>query len=154
MTSPSWKTPELSVGEVAARSGVATSALRFYERNGLIHSRRTSGNQRRYTRDTLRRVAFIRASQRVGISLERIRAALDLLPESRTPGRADWARVSECWRSDLDQRIKQLQELRDDLDDCIGCGCLTLDRCGLVNPKDVAAEAGPGPRRFTYTPCP
>ncbi len=149
MPTVSWKTQELSVGEVAARSGVATSALRYYERHGLIHSRRTSGNQRRYTRDTLRRVAFIRASQRVGISLDRIRAALDLLPEGRTPSREDWARVSEGWRSDLDLRIKQLQELRDDLDDCIGCGCLTLKNCGLVNPKDVAAESGPGPRGLT-----
>ncbi|MCX2969820.1 MULTISPECIES: redox-sensitive transcriptional activator SoxR [Streptomyces] len=149
MTTPSWKARELTVGEVAARSGVAASALRFYERNGLLHSRRTSGNQRRYARDTLRRVAFIRASQRVGISLERIRDVLDLLPENRTPSRADWARVSECWRDDLNLRIKQLTELRDDLDDCIGCGCLTLDRCALVNPWDMAAEAGPGCRGFT-----
>ncbi|MBW1604304.1 redox-sensitive transcriptional activator SoxR [Streptomyces sp. JJ66] len=152
-TPPSWKQHELTVGEVAARSGVATSALRFYERNGLIHSRRTSGNQRRYTRETLRRVAFIRASQRVGISLEHIRAALALLPENRTPSRADWARLSECWREDLNLRIKQLTELRDDLDDCIGCGCLTLDRCALINPRDVAAEAGPGCRGLTAGNC-
>ncbi|UGY92158.1 redox-sensitive transcriptional activator SoxR [Streptomyces gobiensis] len=144
----SWKTHELTIGELAERSGVATSALRFYERNELIHSRRTSGNQRRFPRDTLRRVAFIRASQRVGISLEDIRAVLALLPENRTPTREDWARVSECWRSDLNSRIKHLEELRDHLTDCIGCGCLSLDRCALANPQDVAAEHGPGPLRL------
>ncbi|MDK1472387.1 redox-sensitive transcriptional activator SoxR [Streptomyces sp. 549] len=149
MTPVSWKTRELTVGETAERSGVSTSALRFYERNGLIQSRRTTGNQRRYSRDTLRRVAFIRASQRVGISLEKIRAVLELLPESRTPNREDWARVSECWQNDLNTRITQLQELRDNLTGCIGCGCLSLDRCALANPKDVVAEEGPGPRHLT-----
>ncbi|GAB3669644.1 redox-sensitive transcriptional activator SoxR [Streptomyces sparsus] len=149
MTPVSWKTRELTVGETAERSGVSTSALRFYERNGLIQSRRTTGNQRRYARDTLRRVAFIRASQRVGISLETIRAVLELLPESRTPTREDWARVSECWQKDLNTRITQLQELRDNLTGCIGCGCLSLERCALANPKDVVAEEGPGPRHLT-----
>lgn len=143
----SWKVRELTVGQVAERSGVATSALRFYERNGLIHSTRTSGNQRRFHRDTLRRVAFIRASQRVGISLEKIRAALDLLPEGRTPTPEDWQQLSERWRDDLNARIKELQELRDDLTDCIGCGCLSLSACSLANPRDVAADRGPGPTR-------
>ncbi|MEE1929750.1 redox-sensitive transcriptional activator SoxR [Streptomyces sp. TRM 70351] len=150
MTALSWKTPELTVGQLAERSGVAPSALRFYERNELIHSRRTSGNQRRYARDTLRRVAFIRASQRVGISLEKIRAVLALLPENRTPNRQDWARLSECWRHDLNERIAQLEELRDDLSDCIGCGCLSLELCGLANPRDRAAERGPGPVRLNH----
>ncbi|MFP8960071.1 redox-sensitive transcriptional activator SoxR [Streptomyces nanhaiensis] len=142
----SWKAQELTIGQLAERSGVSTSALRFYERNGLIHSRRTSGNQRRYGRDTLRRVAFVRASQRVGISLERIRTVLGLLPDSRTPTREDWARVSECWRADLDTRIRQLEELRDDLTDCIGCGCLSLDRCALTNPHDAYGAAHSGSR--------
>lgn len=141
------KVQDLSIGHLAERSGVAPSALRFYERMGLIHSHRTAGNQRRYHRDVLRRVAFIRTSQRVGISLERIRAALDLLPGNRTPNREDWARVSECWREDLNSRIRQLKELRDHLTDCIGCGCLSLERCRLANFNDLAAEEGPGPRR-------
>ncbi|GHJ37752.1 redox-sensitive transcriptional activator SoxR [Streptomyces sp. TS71-3] len=136
------------MGELAERSGVATSALRFYEREGLISSRRTSGNQRRYPRDTLRRVAFIRTSQRLGISLARIREVLALLPEDRTPTRDDWARISECWRADLDERIRTLQRLRDNLTDCIGCGCLSLDRCALSNPYDELAAHGPGPRRL------
>ncbi|GAA2427448.1 redox-sensitive transcriptional activator SoxR [Streptomyces macrosporus] len=131
---------------MAERSGISTSALRFYERNGLIHSRRTSGNQRRYPRDTLRRIAFIRASQRVGISLERIRAVMSLLPDNRTPTREDWARVSDCWREDLDTRIRQLEELRDDLTECIGCGCLSLERCVLANPNDVYGESHSGSR--------
>ncbi|WP_212910310.1 redox-sensitive transcriptional activator SoxR [Streptomyces sp. TS71-3] len=139
---------EITVGELAERSGVATSALRFYEREGLISSRRTSGNQRRYPRDTLRRVAFIRTSQRLGISLARIREVLALLPEDRTPTRDDWARISECWRADLDERIRTLQRLRDNLTDCIGCGCLSLDRCALSNPYDELAAHGPGPRRL------
>lgn len=147
MTPVSWKARELTVGQVAERSGVATSALRFYERDGLIHSTRTSGNQRRYSRDTLRRIAFIRASQRVGISLEQIRSVLELLPEGRTPTPEDWQRVSESWREDLNTRIKELEELRDDLTDCIGCGCLSLSACALANPHDVAAAQGPGPAR-------
>ncbi|GAA1896205.1 redox-sensitive transcriptional activator SoxR [Streptomyces sodiiphilus] len=139
---------ELTIGQLAERSGCATSALRFYEQQGLIHSRRTSGNQRRYGRDTLRRVAFIRVSQNLGISLAAIREALGRLPEGRTPDRSDWARVSAGWRAELDERIRQLTELRDNLSDCIGCGCLSLSTCGLANPGDVLGERGPGPRRF------
>jgi MerR family transcriptional regulator, redox-sensitive transcriptional activator SoxR len=137
---------ELTPAQLATRSGVSVSALHFYERQGLIRSRRTSGNQRRYAREMLRRVAFIRVSQRVGIPLAEIRAALDTLPEGRTPSREDWARLSALWRTDLDQRIEQLVRLRDDLSGCIGCGCLSLDRCVLFNPDDVLGEQGPGPR--------
>ncbi len=142
---------ELTVGQLSARSGVAVSALHFYEKQGLIRSRRTAGNQRRYTRDTLRRIAFVRASQRVGIPLAAIREALDGLPEGRTPDSADWARLSAGWRTELDTRIDQLTQLRDHLDDCIGCGCLSLDRCGLANPQDRLAAQGPGPHRFLVT---
>ncbi|WP_017543199.1 redox-sensitive transcriptional activator SoxR [Nocardiopsis prasina] len=141
-------TKELTVGQVAERAGVAVSALHFYERQGLIHSRRTTGNQRRYRRDTLRRVSFIRISQRVGIPLARIRDALDQLPENRTPTRSDWAAVSAQWRDELDARITQLIRLRDDLTGCIGCGCLSLDTCVLSNPDDELASTGPGPRRL------
>jgi MerR family transcriptional regulator, redox-sensitive transcriptional activator SoxR len=141
-------TKELTVGQVAERAGVAVSALHFYERQGLIHSRRTSGNQRRYRRDTLRRVSFIRISQRVGMPLARIRQALEALPDNRTPTRTDWAAVSEQWRDELDTRIAQLIRLRDDLTGCIGCGCLSLDTCTLSNPGDELAAAGPGPRRL------
>lgn len=149
MTSqPAWRRKELSVGEVAARSGVSISALHFYERKGLIASRRTGGNQRRYRRDILRRVALIRIAQRVGIPLTDIRAALDALPEGRTPTRADWQHLSERWRGELDERIHSLQQLRDDFVDCIGCGCLSIDRCALANPHDRYAEHGPGPRRL------
>jgi MerR family transcriptional regulator, redox-sensitive transcriptional activator SoxR len=148
VTQPPPKNRELTVGELADRSGVPTSALRFYERQGLIRSRRTTGNQRRYSRDTLRRVAFIRVSQRVGIPLARIREVLALLPEERTPTREDWARVSQGWREDLDHRIKQLERLRDNLTDCVGCGCLSIDRCVLANPHDRLGEEGPGPRRL------
>jgi MerR family transcriptional regulator, redox-sensitive transcriptional activator SoxR len=139
---------ELAVGEVAARSGVAVSALRFYEAQGLISSRRTSGNQRRYPREVLRRVAFIRASQGVGIPLSRIKAALDQLPDRRTPTRRDWERLSEDWRSELDDQISRLQRLRDNLSGCIGCGCLSLDLCKLVNPDDILGRQGPGPRKL------
>ncbi|WP_116246720.1 redox-sensitive transcriptional activator SoxR [Nocardiopsis sp. FIRDI 009] len=139
---------ELTVGQVAERAGVAVSALHFYERQGLIHSRRTTGNQRRYRRDTLRRVSFIRISQRVGIPLARIRQALDSLPDNRTPTPRDWARVSQQWRDELDTRINQLTRLRDDLTNCIGCGCLSLDSCTLSNPEDVLSTTGPGARRL------
>jgi MerR family redox-sensitive transcriptional activator SoxR len=139
---------ELTVGQLAARSGVAVSALHFYERQGLLRSSRTQGNQRRYARDALRRVAFVRVAQRVGIPLADIRRALDDLPDERTPTRDDWARLSEHWRGDLDARIRQLTRLRDHLTDCIGCGCLSLDRCALSNPGDELAEHGPGPRRL------
>jgi MerR family transcriptional regulator, redox-sensitive transcriptional activator SoxR len=139
---------ELAVGEVAARSGVAVSALHFYEAQGLISSNRTTGNQRRYSREVLRRVAFIRASQGVGIPLRRIKAALDQLPDRRTPTRRDWELLSETWRDELDEQIGRLQRLRDNLNGCIGCGCLSLDRCGLTNPDDVLARQGPGPRNL------
>jgi MerR family redox-sensitive transcriptional activator SoxR len=137
-------THELTVGQLAARSGVAVSALHFYEAEGLLTSRRTAGNQRRYPRDALRRVAFIRASQRVGIPLRTIRDALDHLGGRRTPTREDWARLSAAWREDLDDRIAQLQRLRDRLTGCIGCGCLSIDRCRLANPHDVLGAEGPG----------
>ena len=137
---------ELTPAQLAARSGVAVSALHFYERQGLIRSRRTTGNQRRYARETLRRVAFIRVSQRVGIPLAQIRAALETLPEGRTPTRDDWKRLSALWRDDLDRRIEQLVRLRDDLSGCIGCGCLSLDRCVLYNPDDALGAQGAGPR--------
>jgi MerR family redox-sensitive transcriptional activator SoxR len=136
----------LTPGQLAERSGVAVSALHFYERQGLIRSRRTSGNQRRYPRETLRRVAFIRVSQRVGIPLAEIRDALDTLPQGKTPGRAEWAQLSSRWRQDLDARIEQLIRLRDDLTHCIGCGCLSLDLCALANPRDQLGDQGPGAR--------
>lgn len=139
---------DLTVGQLSARSGVAVSALHFYEAQGLISSRRTDGNQRRYRREALRRVAFIRASQRVGIPLRQIGEALQSLGADRTPSRGDWARLSAEWRQDLDARIAQLQRMRDDLTDCIGCGCLSIDRCRLANPGDVLSREGPGPRRL------
>jgi MerR family redox-sensitive transcriptional activator SoxR len=142
---------ELTVGQVADRSGVAISALHFYERKGLIRSTRTAGNQRRYSRATLRRVAFIRASQHVGISLTAIREALDRLPSERTPTRGDWARLSVAWQTELDVRIAQLQALRDDLTECIGCGCLSLRVCHLTNPRDVLGREGSGARRLLRT---
>ena len=140
------KIHELTVGQLAARSGAAVSALHFYESKGLISSRRTSGNQRRFSRDALRRVAFVRAAQRVGIPLATIREALAELPEGRTPTADDWARLSAAWRSELDERIKQLNRLRDHLTDCIGCGCLSLDTCVLSNPDDVFGESRTGSR--------
>src|SRR5690606_25716600 len=132
----------------------AVSALHFYESKGLIASRRTSGNQRRFSRDTLRRVAFIRAAQRVGIPLATIREALARLPEERTPTREDWARLSEAWRSELDERIRQLNRLRDHLTDCIGCGCLSLDSCVLSNPDDVLDDRLTGSRLLAESPRP
>jgi MerR family redox-sensitive transcriptional activator SoxR len=141
-------TRELTVGQLAARSGVSVSALHFYEAQGLISARRTAGNQRRYPREMLRRVAFVRASQRVGIPLARIRDALGTLPAGRTPTRGDWARLSAAWRQDLDDRIGQLQHLRDRLTGCIGCGCLSLTTCRLANPDDILGSEGPGPRKL------
>jgi MerR family redox-sensitive transcriptional activator SoxR len=141
-------TKELTVGQLSARSGVAVSALHFYEAQGLIHARRTAGNQRRYEREMLRRVAFIRASQRVGIPLARIKGALEKLPAGRTPTPRDWARLSAAWRDDLDNRIGQLQHLRDRLTGCIGCGCLSLTTCRLANPDDVLGSEGPGARNL------
>ncbi len=136
----------LSVGEVATRSGVAVSALHFYERQGLIASVRNTGNQRRYSRDVLRRVAVIRAAQATGIPLADIAQALASLPDGRTPTAADWRRLSARWREDLDRRIAQLTRLRDNLDGCIGCGCLSLKACPLRNPGDRLAAQGPGSR--------
>jgi MerR family redox-sensitive transcriptional activator SoxR len=138
----------LSVGQLSARSGVAVSALHFYEAQGLIYAQRSPGNQRRYARETLRRVGFIRASQAVGIRLRAIKEALEQLPEGRTPTRADWARLSARWQTDLDQRISELQSLRDRLSDCIGCGCLSIDRCRLTNPGDILGSEGAGARRL------
>ncbi|GAB3681177.1 redox-sensitive transcriptional activator SoxR [Salinisphaera aquimarina] len=138
----------LSIGEVAERSGVAVSALRFYETRGLIHSRRNAGNQRRYSRDVLRLVSVIKVAQRIGIPLAEIHDALDALPEKRSPTAKDWRRLSDRWRDDLDERIDKLTKLRDQLDGCIGCGCLSLDICPLRNPDDVASRAGPGARLF------
>jgi len=148
MRQAGWDHGELTVGQLAERSGVAVSALHFYERQELISSRRTSGNQRRYRRDVLRRVALIRIAQRVGIPLADVRAALAELPEGRTPNRADWERLSQRWHDELDERIKRLQQLRDEFTDCIGCGCLSLDRCRMANPFDQLSGHGSGPRRL------
>ena len=137
---------DLSIGEVAERAGIAPSALRFYEKEGLIHADRSDGGQRRYHRDVLRLVAFIRAAQRVGLSLDDIRDALATLPEGHTPTAADWTRLSRGWRPLLDRRIEEMQRLRDRLDSCIGCGCLSLKTCALSNPDDIAATDGPGAR--------
>lgn len=136
---------QLSIGHLAERAGVATSAVRFYEARGLISSVRTAGNQRRYEQAALRRIAFIRTAQQVGLSLEEIGAALATLPEGRTPTKADWRRLSRAWRSRLDQQIEQIERLRDRLDGCIGCGCLSLKTCALTNPDDEMAPLGPGP---------
>lgn len=138
----------LGIGEVARRSELAVSALHFYERRGLIRSVRSAGNQRLYARDVLRRLAVIRVAQRVGVQLEAIRHAFASLPDERTPTRAEWARMSAAWRSELDARIRDLQHLRDQLTDCIGCGCLSLRRCRLSNPDDALGVEGDGPRRW------
>jgi MerR family redox-sensitive transcriptional activator SoxR len=135
---------KLSIGEVSARSGVAPSALRFYEREELIESARTGGNQRRYDRAVLRRIAFVQAGRAAGVPLADIREALDGLPTRRTPSRRDWERLSNRWRDDLDARIETLQALRDRLTTCIGCGCLSIDQCDLLNPDDEAAARGAG----------
>jgi MerR family transcriptional regulator, redox-sensitive transcriptional activator SoxR len=134
----------LTVGQVAKRSGFAPSALRFYEGEGLVRAERTDGNQRRYERNVLRRLAFIRAARNIGLGLEEIRDELAKLPQSRTPTRADWTRISRGWRRRLDEQIRALTALRDGLDSCIGCGCLSLGRCRMSNPNDVAAGGGPG----------
>jgi MerR family redox-sensitive transcriptional activator SoxR len=135
---------ELSIGEVSARSGVAASALRFYERQGLIASTRTDGNQRRYERAVLRRIAFIQAGRAAGVPLGDIHTALAGLPTRRTPSRKDWERLSSKWRDDLDARIETLRALRGRLTTCIGCGCLSIDQCDLLNPHDEAAIRGGG----------
>jgi MerR family redox-sensitive transcriptional activator SoxR len=140
---------ELSVGEVAGRGGVAVSALHFYERKGLIRSLRTSGNQRRFSADVLRRIAVIRVAQRVGIPLEAVRQAFATLPDERMPTRDEWATMSAAWREELEGRISQLINLKDKLADCIGCGCLSLTACALANPGDSLASEGGGPRRWS-----
>lgn len=147
---------KLTVGEVAARSGFAPSAVRYYDREGLITAERSSGGQRRFDRSVLRRLAFIAAARHVGLSLEEIRQALARLPRSRTPTAADWTRISKGWRERLNAEIEALVALREGLDSCIGCGCLSLRRCAISNPRDVAAKAGPGavylPRRLRQPP--
>lgn len=138
----------LSVGDMARRSGVAVSTLHFYEAQGLLASERSAGNQRRYRRAALRRVAFVRAAQALGISLGEIAHALQQLPQQRTPTKADWMRLSSQWRASLDQRIADLQALRDQLQSCIGCGCLSLRACRLYNPDDALGQRGPGAQRL------
>lgn len=137
---------DLSIGAVADRAGVNVSALRFYEERGLISSRRSGGGQRRYGRAVLRRLAFIQVAQRVGLTLDEVGRALSTLPGDEAPTPRDWKRLSAAWRPMLDERIRLLEGLRDELDSCIGCGCLSLDRCRLRNPGDRAAELGSGPR--------
>jgi len=136
---------ELTIGEFSARSGVAPSALRFYETKGLLHSHRSAGGQRRYPREELRRVSFVLAAQQVGLSLAEIQEAMATLPDRRVPTRADWAQLSRSWRPRLDHQIAVLQRLRDQLTGCIGCGCLSLTACKLHNPDDIAAARGRGP---------
>jgi MerR family redox-sensitive transcriptional activator SoxR len=138
--------PELTIGAMSERTGVAASALRFYEAQGLISATRSSGGQRRYARSTIRRVSFIRVAQQVGLSLDEVRAALASLPEGRTPDQKDWQRLSNSWRPRIDAQIAVLERLRDRLGSCIGCGCLSLGVCKLRNPGDQAAQRGPGPR--------
>lgn len=135
----------LTIGELSHRSGVAPSALRFYESVGLIQAERTTGNQRRYPRNMLRRVAFIRAAQRVGLSLDEIVAALATLPDRRTPTKADWQRVSRAWTGRIDRQIAELERLKAKLTGCVGCGCLSLRTCALSNPGDEQGDAAPGP---------
>ncbi|WP_369259415.1 redox-sensitive transcriptional activator SoxR [Geodermatophilus amargosae] len=139
----------LPIGEVAARSGLAPSALRHYEAEGLIAATRTPGNARRFPRSVLRRLAFVRAAQNVGLSLPEIREALATLPDGRTPSASDWTRLSAGWRDRLDAQIAALEQLRDGLSSCIGCGCLSLTACALSNPGDVAGAEGPGARRLS-----
>ena len=139
----------VAIGDLARRSGVAVSALRFYEDRGLIQSVRNPAGHRQYARATLRRVAFIVFAQRIGLTLEEIAVELRRLPDQRTPTRRDWARLSATWTTRIDQRIAELQNLRAGLTDCIGCGCLSMRRCALANPHDTAARAGPGPSEWT-----
>jgi len=142
----------LTVGEVAERSGVAVSALHFYERKGLLRSIRTSGNQRRYYRAVLRQVAVIKVAQRAGVPLALIKQSLASLPIDRAPSADDWRAMSERWRDELDERIRRLTQLRDQLGDCIGCGCLSIEACPLRNPGDTLAGQGPGPRLLEGAP--
>lgn len=147
MSEPDDPSPAVfSVGEIAERCGIAASAVRYYDDRGLIESIRTPGGQRRFQRDTIRRIAFITAAQAVGRSLDEVADALASLPDERTPTHADWNRVASAWRPRLDEQIDRLVALRDQLDACIGCGCLSLERCAMYNPSDVAARLGPGPR--------
>ncbi|MFJ9610892.1 redox-sensitive transcriptional activator SoxR [Kitasatospora sp. NPDC101176] len=141
----------LTIGQLAHRSGLAASALRYYESLGLIHATRTSGGQRRYTRGTLRRIAFVRAAQRVGLSLDEARVALDRLPERPAPSGNEWDLVAASWQSRIDEQIAELERLKAKLSGCIGCGCLSLSRCSLYNAADRAGEAGPG-ARYLLTP--
>jgi MerR family redox-sensitive transcriptional activator SoxR len=143
---------ELTIGELSARSGVSQSALRFYERKGLIAAERSHGNQRRYPRVTLRRVALVQAGKAAGIPLERIRAALETLPADRPPTKRDWERLSRRWQAELDERIATLEGIRDRLTGCIGCGCLSLQRCNLINPRDRLATRGTGPQMILNPP--
>jgi MerR family transcriptional regulator, redox-sensitive transcriptional activator SoxR len=136
----------VTIGEMARRAGVAASALRYYEQLGLISSQRTAGGQRRYARATLRRVAFVRAAQTVGLSLDEVRAVLARLPDERTPNKTDWNKVSGTWIRRIDERIAELQRLRETLNSCVGCGCLSLRTCRLSNPEDTAATRGAGAR--------
>ena len=136
----------LTIGELSARSGLAPSALRFYESEGLLPASRTAGGQRRYPRSALRRLAFVRSAQRVGLTLDEVREALASLPDGRTPTATDWRRLSAPWQRRLDERIAELERLRDSLTSCIGCGCLSLRRCALYNPGDRAAALGRGAR--------
>lgn len=152
MTHAEMRRDYLTPKEASERGGVAVSTLHFYEREGLIGSIRSAGNQRRYHRDVLRRIAFIRVSQRVGISLVDIGSALESLPEGRTPTKADWAKLSRRWRESLDERLDSLQRLRDSLDGCIGCGCLSLKACSLYNRDDALAGQGSGPVRWDRRP--
>lgn len=138
----------LTIGEIVERSGFPHSALRYYEREGLITASRTSGGQRRYRRSALRRLAFVRAARSIGIGLDEVRSALDSLPAERTPNKADWTRLSKAWRTRLDEQIEALVALRDGLDGCIGCGCLSMTSCRLLNPGDAAAAQGEGARRL------
>jgi MerR family transcriptional regulator, redox-sensitive transcriptional activator SoxR len=139
---------QLTIGELSERSGVSASALRFYERQGLIAARRTDGNQRRYDRVTLRRVALVQAGKAAGVPLERLRAALDSLPAGRSPTKRDWERLSRIWARELDERIELLQAIRGRLTTCIGCGCLSLRTCALLNPADEASLRGAGAHFF------
>ncbi len=136
----------LSIGAVAERTGVATSALRYYERESLLSSERSLGGQRQYHREVLRRVAFIRTAQRVGLTLDEIKTAMASLPRNRTPTKADWEKLSHVWRGRLDEQIAVIERLRDRLTSCIGCGCLSLKTCALLNPDDTVASNGSGPR--------
>ena len=142
----------LTIGEVAARCGVATSALRFYEEQGLIRSERNRSGHRRYPRAVMRRVAFVVFAQKVGLSLEEIRTQLAKLPRNRAPDRADWGALTASWTKRIEERIAELERMKSTLNECIGCGCLSLDRCQLANPGDRAARRGAGPRYWIQAP--